>query len=402
MVAGVVFWMRLASASNRPTGAFLQRDALVDVRHQSRSLLVSSISGKLTDVDALADTIEVWSADRVLLQSLRPSRSRTFAGRFKPTQSSDIAVVVKSRGKLLEAIPGPLIEDFSNVSLGRSKQVTFSTRFVNRLLDPQHVRLGGEFRVGAVTVPLDSERDLEVSPMGELGISGLPANGFVSLQILNRDYARTVALTDIALRDNPVRTFPNVKVHLANEIRGRVVNAKGLPVVNVKVTLSSNIRRLNVKPTKSDGEGKFSFTRLPNGIYSIQAVSYSDGDMCAHPESGIVCLDGTRVNLSPMQYNKGNFINFQVDSQSENRTQPVVLEVIGIHAGRSWVMTRMLPCNQTSRILIPSGMVKFKATQQPVNGILPSFRNLAISPSELLVKPLTSQTVNVKVLPRHR
>ncbi|MEY3602148.1 MAG: hypothetical protein RL169_1392, partial [Armatimonadota bacterium] len=196
ILAGVVVWMRFANSDRSSARVFRSRDALLVSNPKRNTMEVTSISGKLVGIAATADSVEVWSSNKVLLSRVKPSRMQSFTASFGKRNSANIALVARARGRLLTIQPGRDIDDFSDIQLGTGKFVTFVTRFINFRLEPVQVDLFGDVRVGDVTLPLDSKSDLEVSPSGNLNIRGLPTNGFISLGIQNREYAQTFALKD--------------------------------------------------------------------------------------------------------------------------------------------------------------------------------------------------------------
>ena len=121
------------------------------------------------------------------------------------------------------------------------------------------------------------------------------------------------------------------------------------------------------------------------------------GDMCTHPVSGIRCKDGIAVSVDNLRLLKGNYVEFVIVGGNLNRTQNITLEVSGHHLGSRWSMTRSTLQTKNVRILIPSGLVAFRASQPSRNGILPSFRNLSISPKFLNVRPLATQRVLIRI-----
>jgi hypothetical protein len=400
--AGVVVWMRFANSDRSSVGVFRSRDALLVSNPKRNTMEVTSISGKLVGIAATADSVEVWSSNKVLLSRVKPSRLQSFTARFGKRNSANIAFVARARGRLLAIQPGRDIDDFSDIQLGAGKFVTFVTRFIDFRLEPVQVDLFGDVRVGDVTLPLGSDSDLEVSGSGHLNIQGLPTNGFISLGIRNREYAQTFALRDIALRSDATRLFPKVKVYPANQIRGKIVDTVGRPVLGTRVVIESNIRRFQMPETHTDKQGYYSFSRLPNGVFSIQALSSATGDMCTAPVSGIQCSGGDTVDLQQLTFAKGNYIEFEIDDKSNLNTQPVFLEISGMGEGRRWITTHIVFRDRPTRVLVPSGVAHFQASQQPRNGIMPSFRNVSISPETLDVRPTSSQKVVVHILQRRR
>ncbi len=400
IIAGVVSWMRFSNRERPDTGAFRSRDALVAANPYRKSVEVSSISGVLVGTAAHADTIEIWSSNKVLIGRAKPSQTQSFSSQFRRCNSANIAIVARAQGRLLTILPGRDISDFARIQLGTGKGVTFKTRFVRLNYQPVTVDLSGEVRVGGVTIPLVSRTDLQVTESGEVTVNGLPSNGFISLGILNKEYAQTFALTDIALRTDSIRIFPNVKVYPSNEISGKIVDNADRPVVGTRVVIDSNIRRFQMPEGRTNKLGRFTFYRIPNGVYSVQAISGANGDMCTTPASGINVSGGSSVDLPPLKYLQGNLVKFDIEDQSNSNKQPVFLEIAGMDKGRTWAKSHVIYREKTTSILVPSGLVKFRASQQPRNGILPSFRNVSIHPDSLIVKPLTSQRVVIKIRKR--
>lgn len=400
--AGVVIWMRFANDYRSPEGAFRTRDALLVANPKRNTIEVTTISGRLVGIAAAADSVEVWSSNRRLLSTVKPSGSQSFTILISRINSARLVLVARSGGRLLAIKHGTDIDDFTDVQLGAGKFVTFATRFVDFRMQPVKVDLFGDVRVGDVTIPLDSKFDLEVSASGILNIQGLPTNGFISLGIRNREYAQTFALRDIALRSDATRIFPKVKVFPANQIRGKIVDIAGRPVNGTRVVIESNIRRFQMPETRTDKLGNYSFSRLPNGVYSVQALSSDKGDMCTAPVSGIQCSGGDNVDLQQLTFAKGNYVEFEIDDKSNLNTQPVFLEISGMGEGRRWISTHVVFRERPTRVLVPSGLAYFQASQQPRNGIMPSFRNVSISPETLDVRPSASQKVVVHILQRRR
>ncbi|MFN7829617.1 MAG: hypothetical protein ACK5NX_00285, partial [Armatimonadota bacterium] len=166
--AGVVVWMRFANSDRSSVGVFRSRDALLVSNPKRNTMEVTSISGKLVGIAATADSVEVWSSNKVLLSRVKPSRLQSFTARFGKRNSANIAFVARARGRLLAIKPGRDIDDFSDIQLGAGKFVTFVTRFIDFRLEPVQVDLFGDVRVGDVTLPLGSGSDLEVSGSGHL------------------------------------------------------------------------------------------------------------------------------------------------------------------------------------------------------------------------------------------
>ena len=400
--AGVVAWMRFANGDRSSGGPFRSRDALLVSNPKRNSIDVTSISGRLVGIATPADTVEVWSSKKQLLSTVKPSESQTFATLIDKKNSTNVALVARAGGRILAIKPGTEIDNFADIQLGIGKCVTFATRFVDFVMKPVKVDLVGEVRVGDVTIPLSSQSDLNVSATGNLNIQGLPTNGFISLGIRNREYAQTFALRDIALRSDPTRVFPKVKVYPANQIRGKVVDTSGRPVPDIRVVIESNIRRFQMPDTRTDKRGQYSFSRLPNGIFTIQAFSNGPGDLCSAPASGIQCSGGDCVEVKPLTFEKGNYVDFKIDDKSNANTQPVFLEISGMVNGRRWMTTHVIFRDRPTRVLVPRGLANFQASQQPRNGILPSFRNVSITPEALDVHPSSSQKVVVHILQRRR
>lgn len=400
--AGVVAWMRFTNGDRSSAESLRSRDALLVTNPKRNKIEVTVISGRLVGFATRADSIEVWSSNKQLLAKVKPSESRTFKTLIAKINSANIALVAREGGRILAIQPGTDIENFADIQLGIGKCVTFATRFVDFVVKPVKVDLDGEVRVGDVTIPLSTQSDLNVSTTGNLNIQGLPTNGFISLGIRNREYAQTFALRDIALRSGPTRVFPNVKVYPANQIRGKVVDTSGRPVPDVRVVIESNIRRFQMPDTRTDKLGNYSFSRLPNGIFTIQAFSNSPGDLCSAPASGIQCSGGNCVEVKPLTFEQGNYVDFEIDDKSKANTQPVFLEISGMVDGRRWITTHVIFRDRPTRVLVPRGLAYFQASQQPRNGILPSFRNVSITPESLDVHPSSSQRVVVHIMQRRR
>jgi hypothetical protein len=60
-------------------------------------------------------------------------------------------------------------------------------------------------------------------------------------------------------------------------------------------------------------------------------------------------------------------------------------------------MTKTLLPGEKSRILIPNDVVSFRASQQPHNGILPSVRNISITPRTFDPHRAVTQTVTIQI-----
>lgn len=401
MIAGVVAWMRFSQRQDRPNEAFRSRDALVMSSQRRRSQPLSSVSGTMVGSAADADSVEVWSSQGLLVRKTISTDSKSFVVRFGKTNSANIALVARMNGRLRAVVHGNDIDQVTDLQLGSTDSVTFSTRFVDPFMQPLSVQVYGRVRVGYVSVPIDTKSVL-TSSSGELVVAGLPKKGFVSFRILNPEFAQTFALFDIALRTDSIRTFPRVKVYPANNISGRVVDRYRHPLAKTKVVISSNIRYFRMPNISTDAQGRFSFSRLPNGVFSVQAVSDDQGTACSFPVSEINCSNGNAVALPDITFQAGNFVNFVINDTSDNRTQPIMLEISGDDSGRRWFFTRPLSRAKPTKILIPRGFVRFQASQQSRNGIMPLSRNLNVSPSLLEIKPLTDQDVTVNIVPRRR
>jgi hypothetical protein len=233
-------------------------------------------------------------------------------------------------------------------------------------------------------------------------VSGLPPNGFVSLGILNPEYAQTFALTEIALRIEKIRSFPRVKVYPSNTIKGRVVDQFGHPKANIKVNIDTNIRHFHMPDVRTDELGNFAFTRLPNGVYSVQAVGDSVSAVCSAPVSEITCAGGNTEVVPDITFQAGNYVTFSITDTSESRTQPVIMKISGNSKGRSWFITRFIQRAKPTKLLIPKGLVNFEASQESRNGIMPLSRNMTISPDSLVVMPDNNQVVIINIVPRRR
>jgi len=402
MLAGVVAWMRYSKPIDRPNDAFRSRDALVTSTQKRTLLPVSSLAGMVLGSAAEADSVEVWSPKGLLVKKSIPKPSTSFDVRFGTTYSANIALVARLNGRILAMIPGNEIRQTTGIQLGSADSVAFSTRFVDPNLRPVSVKLSGSVRVGDVAVPIDTKGFLASSKSGDFLVPGLPKKGFVSFRILNTEFAQTYALFDIALRTDSIRTFPRVKVYPANMIYGRVVDHNRQPLARTKVVIRSNIRYFRMPITRTDLNGRFSFSRLPNGVYSVQAVGGDGGSECSFPVSDIHCANGETQALPDITFQTGNFITFVINDTSDNRTQPVLLEISGDDSGRRWFFTRMLSRSKPTKILVPQGIVRFQASQQSRNGIMPLSRNVNVAPSLLDVKPNTNQVVTINIVPRKR
>jgi len=402
LFAGVVAWMRLTGKHNHPANAFRSRDALVMSTQKRRTQMVSSLTGILVGPAASADSIELWTADQRLLIKSVPAKSKVFTLRFGQIDSAEIALVARLNGQLLAVIPVSECDRFTNVQLGAAQSVAFSTRFVDSLMQPLSVRLSGTVKIEQVTIPINTVGGWSSATTGELVVSGLPPNGFVSLGIINPEYAQTFALTEIALRTGKIRSFPRVKVFPANRITGRVVDRFGHPKANIKVAIDTNIRHFHVPDVRTDSLGNFSFTRLPNGVYSVQAVGDGVGAVCSVPVSEIRCVGGNTEVVPDVTFQAGNYITFSITEVSENRTQPVILKISGDSNGRNWFITRFISRTKPAKILVPQGLVSFEASQESRNGIMPLSRNVIISPNRLVVTPKKKHVVRINMVPRGR
>ncbi|MFM7188148.1 MAG: carboxypeptidase-like regulatory domain-containing protein [Armatimonadota bacterium] len=394
--------MRFPVGSRSVNGAFRSRDALLVSNPKRNTIEVGAMFGKLVGIAANSDSVEVWSTNKRLLTKVKPSRLNSFTGQFPKRNASQLVLVARSGGRLLAVHRGSEIDNFSDIELGKGAFVTFTTRFVNLNQEPVQVDLFGDVRVDGVTIPLRSKSDLDVSASGILTIHGLPPNGFISLGIHDQEYAQTFALQDIALRSQETRVFPKVRVYPASHIRGKVVDVAGRQVPDTRVVIQSNIRRFHVPDIRTDLKGNFLFSRLPNGVYSVQALSRGRGDMCSTPVSGINCTSGDDVDVHHLTIAKGSYVTFVVDDKKKANTQPVFLEISGTTAGKRWVITQLIFRDRPTRLLVPSGKVYFQASQQPRNGILPSFRNVSVTPSTLVVHPLSPQQVVIQIVQRRR
>jgi hypothetical protein len=293
------------------------------------------------------------------------------------------------------------VNDFTDVRVGASASVTFSTRFVDPTFNPVRTSLSGTVRIGEVSIPIDTRSKIICSENGDFQVAGLPPNGFVSFDVLNPEYAQTFSLMNIALRSDKVRIFPKVKIYPSNEIRGRVINSGGNPISNATVVIDGNIRNFRVSRAQTNARGMYSFVRLPNGVYSVKALSSSVESMCSAPVSQIRCQEGSQVSLSDLTLSRGQVVKFVINDSSNNRTQPVILKVSGEVNGRQWVMTQLLLRGEPTKVLLPKGLVHFSASQQPRNGMMPFVRNISVLPAEMEVDATKEQTVIVRILPRN-
>lgn len=399
LVAGVIVWMRFTTKAPRVQDN-RNLDALVAIKPKRTSRPVSFISGTLVGSAASADSIEVCSGSGGRLASQNVRAGKPFSIRIPKTSSDDIAVVARSNGRLLAAISGAEVNDFADVRVGESVSVTFATRFVDVTLRPIRTRLSGTFTIGDVTTSIDTKSDISSSENGELQVPGLPQRGFVTFDILNPEYAKTFALTNIALRSDKVRIFPKVKVYPSNELRGRVIDTKGKPVANADVIIGGNVRNFRMPRARTNVLGDYTFARLPNGVYVVKALSREDESVCSAPISQIECDRGSRTSLADLTLNRGRIVKFVINDSSSNQTQPVFLKVSGEADGRPWVMTYLMLRDQPTKILLPKGVVHFSASQQPRNGIMPLVRNISVSPADMTVDPANDQIVTVRILPR--
>jgi hypothetical protein len=137
-------------------------------------------------------------------------------------------------------------------------------------------------------------------------------------------------------------------------------------------------------------------------VYSVQAVGGDGGSECSFPVSDIHCANGETQALPEITFQTGNFISFVIKYTSDNRTQPVMLEISGDDSGRRRFFTRLLSRSKPNKILVPQGIVRFQASQQSRNGIMPLSRNVNVAPSLLDVKPNTNQVVTINIVPRKR
>lgn len=399
LVAGVIVWMRFTTKTPRVQDN-RNLDALVAIKPKRTSRPVSFISGTLVGSAASADSIEVCTGSGGRLARQNVQAGKPFSIRIPKSSSDDIAVVARSDGRLLAAISGAEVNDFTDVCVGESASVTFATRFVDVTLRPIRTRLSGTFTIGDVTTSIDTKSDISSSEYGVLQVTGLPQRGFVTFEILNPEYAKTFALTNIALRSDKVRIFPKVKVYPSNELRGRVINTKGKPVANADVIIGGNVRNFRMPTARTDALGDYTFARLPNGVYAVKALSRDDESVCSAPISQIECDRGSRTSLADLTLNRGRIVKFVINDSSRNQTQPVFLKVSGEADGRPWVMTYLMLRDQPTKILLPKGVVHFSASQQPRNGIMPLVRNINVSPADMTVDPANDQIVTVRILPR--
>jgi len=399
LFAGVVAWMRLTGKHDHPSNAFRSRDALVMSSQKRRTQPVSSLAGILVGPAVSADSIELWTSDQRLLTKTVPEKSKSFNLRFGIIDSAKIALVARMNGQLLAMVPVSECDQFTDIKLGAADSVSFSTRFVDSNMNPLSVNVAGSVRVEQVTIPIDTRGFLSSATTGNLVVPRLPKNGFVSLEILNPEYAQTFALTDIALRTGKIRSFPRVKVFPSNRITGRVIDRFGHPKANVRVDIDTNIRHFHVPDVKSDESGNFSFSRLPNGVYSVQAVG-EQGAMCSAPVSEIQCGGGKSEVVPDITFQTGNNLTFRINDASESRTQPVILKISGESNGRTWFITRFVSRAKPTKLLLPQGLVKFEASQESRNGIMPLSRSVTVSPNSLVVTPKLNQAVIINIVPR--
>jgi hypothetical protein len=399
LFAGVVVWMRFTVKAPRVQDN-RNLDALVAIKPKRTSRPVSVIDGTLVGSAASADSIEVCSGRGGRLAGQSVEAGKPFSLQIPKTSSEDIAVIARSNGRLVAAISGAEVNNFADVHVGESVSVTFATRFVDVSLRPVRTRLFGTFTIGDVTIPIDTKSDINSSENGELQVSGLPQRGFVTFEILNPEYAKTFALTNIALRSDKVRTFPRVKVYPSNELRGKVIDTKGKPVANADVIIGGNVRNFRMPKARTDAFGNYTFARLPNGVYSVKALSREVESVCSSPISQIECDRGIRISLADLTLNRGRIVKFVINDSSSNQTQPVFLKVSGEVDGRPWVMTYLMLRDQPTKILLPKGVVHFSASQQPRNGMMPLVRNINVSPTDMTVDPANDQIVTVRILPR--
>jgi hypothetical protein len=151
---------------------------------------------------------------------------------------------------------------------------------------------------------------------------------------------------------------------------------------------------------RTDAFGNYTFARLPNGVYSVKALSREVESVCSSPISQIECDRGIRISLADLTLNRGRIVKFVINDSSSNQTQPVFLKVSGEVDGRPWVMTYLMLRDQPTKILLPKGVVHFSASQQPRNGMMPLVRNINVSPADMTVDPANDQIVTVRILPR--
>jgi len=400
LFAGVIAWMRFTK--NAPQIKDNRNlDALIATKPKRRSQKVSIIAGSLVGSAVSANSIEIWSGRSLCLGKLSIQAAKSFFIRIPKTSSEDIALVARLNGRLVAVVHGSDVNDFTDVRVGASASVTFSTRFVDATFNPVRTSLSGTVRIGDVSIPIDTRSKIICSENGDFQVDGLPPNGFVSFDVLNPEYAQTFSLMNIALRSDKVRIFPKVKIYPSNEIRGRVIDSGGNPVSNATVVIDGNIRNFRVSRAQTNARGMYSFARLPNGVYSVKALSSSVESMCSAPVSQIRCQEGSQVSLSDLTLSRGQVVKFVINDSSNNRTQPVILKVSGEVNGRQWVMTQLLLRGQPTKVLLPKGLVHFSASQQPRNGMMPFVRNISVLPAEIEVDATKEQTVIVRILPRN-
>ena len=399
LFAGVVAWMRFTK--NDPQIKDNRNlDALIATKPKRRSQKVSIIAGSVVGSAVSADSFEIWSGRGLCLGKLSIQAAKPFSIRIPKTSSDDIALVARLNGRLVAVVPGSDVNNFTDVRVGASASVTFLTRFVDATLHPIRVSLSGNVRIGNVAIPIDTHSNIICTESGDFQIAGLPPSGFVSFDVLNPEYAQTFSLTNIALRSDKFRTFPKVKIFPSNEIRGRVINSGGNPVASAAVVIEGNVRNFRVSRSQTNAQGMYSFARLPNGVYSVKALSRVVESMCSAPVSQIRCEDGRQISLSDLTLSRGKVVKFYINDSSSNRTQSVILKVSGEVHGRRWVMMQLLLRGQPTNVLLPKGLVHFSASQQPRNGMMPFVRNIDVSPTEMEVDATNQQTVIVRILPR--
>jgi hypothetical protein len=399
LFVGVITWMRFTK--KEPNVRYNRNlDALVATKPKRRSQSVSYISGSVVGNAVSADSIEVWSGRGLRLVKQKLRVTKPFFIKIPKASSEDIAVVARSNGRLVTVVPGSDVNDFTDVRVGSSASVTFSTRFVDATLQPIRTSLSGTVSIGDVSIPIDTQRNIICSERGDLQVFGLPQSGFVSFEIHNPEHAQTFSLTNIALRSDKLRTFPNVKVFPSNEIRGRVINTEGNPVSNAAVVINGNVHQFRMSQARTDAQGMYTFSRLPNGVYSVNALSGDIATVCSAPISQIRCEQGSQISLSDLTLRRGKVVKFVIFDSNNNRTQPVFLKVSGEVDGKRWVITHLLLRDEPTKVLLPKGLVHFSASQQPRNGMMPFVRNIDVSPTEMEVDPSNNQTVTVRILPR--
>jgi len=397
LFAGVIAWMRF---TKNETQVLDNRnlDALIATKPKRRPQTVSTIAGSVVGSAVSANSIEIWSGRRLCLGKLSIQAAKPFFIKIPKTSSDDIALVARSYGRLVAVVHGSDVNNFTDVPVGGSPSVTFSTRFVDATLRPICTSLSGTVTTGNVSIPIDTQRDIICSEAGELKVAGLPRSGFVTFEILNPEYAQTFSLTNIALRCYKIRTFPKVRVYPANELHGRVVNTRGQPIPGAWVVIGGNVRNFSRPRIRTEATGTYKFARLPNGVYSVKALGGEN--MCSPPISQIRCNEGSQISLSELTLSRGRIVKFFIDDLSSNQTQPVILRVSGEVKGRRWVMTHLMLRGQPTKLLLPKGLVYFAASQQPRNGMMPFVRNISVSPSKMDVDPSINLIVRVRILPR--